>query len=140
MSMTKTPEEIEKLRRGGALLSRALKAAVDAVRPGVAVKDVDAAAEKVIRDGGGTPSFLDYRNDPKDTPFPSTVCVSINDEVVHGPGNRDITLKEGDIVGLDIGCWYEGLCTDMAVSVPVGAVDEAATKLMKVTRASLMDA
>lgn len=138
--MTKTPEEIEKLRRGGALLSRALKAAVDAVRPGVAVKDVDAAAEKVIRDGGGTPSFLDYRNDPKDTPFPSTVCVSINDEVVHGPGNRDITLKEGDIVGLDIGCWYEGLCTDMAVSVPVGAVDEAATKLMKVTRASLMDA
>lgn len=138
--MTKTPEEIEKLRRGGALLSRALKAAVDAVKPGAVVKDIDAVAEKVIRDGGGTPSFLGYQNDKDDPPFPSTVCVSINAEVVHGLGNRDLTLKEGDVVGLDIGCWFEGLCTDMAVTVPVGKVDAAAAKLIRVTRQALMDA
>jgi methionyl aminopeptidase len=140
MSMTKTPEEIEKLKRGGALLSRALKAAVDAVKPGVVISDIDKVAEKVIRDGGGTPSFLGYKTDPQDPPFPSTLCISINEEVVHGIGNRPIKLKEGDIVGLDIGCWYEGLCTDMAVTVPVGKVDAAATKLMQVTKKSLEDA
>lgn len=140
MSMTKTAEEIEKMRRGGALLSRALKAAVDAVKPGVTVKEVDAAAEKAIRDGGGTPSFLGYQNDPDDPPFPSTLCVSVNAEVVHGLGNRDLVLKEGDVAGLDIGCWYEGLCTDMAVTVPVGKVDASATKLIEVTRRSLLDA
>lgn len=140
MSMTKTPGEIEKMRRGGALLSRALKAAAEAVAPGVAVKDIDAVAEKVIRDGGGTPSFLGYQNDEDDPPFPSTLCVSVNSEVVHGLGNRDLALKEGDVVGLDIGCWYEGLCTDMAVTVPVGKVDAAAAKLIEVTRQALMDA
>ncbi len=137
MAMTKTPQEIEKMRAGGALLSRALKAAVDEVRPGVMIADIDAAAEKVIRDGGGEPSFKGYKTDPSDPPFPSTVCISINHEVVHGTADRPIALKEGDIVGLDIGCWYEGLCTDMAVSVPVGKVSHKAMELMKVTRASL---
>jgi methionyl aminopeptidase len=140
MSMTKTPEEIEKLRRGGALLSRALKAAVDAVKPGAMISDIDKVAEKVIRDAGGEPSFLGYKSDPKDPPFPSTLCISINEEVVHGIGNRPIKLKDGDIVGLDIGCWFEGLCTDMAVTVPVGKVDAAGMKLIAVTKKSLEDA
>ncbi len=138
MSLTKTPDEIEKMRRGGHLLSRALKASVDAVAPGVMLRELDAIAEQVIVDGGGKPSFKGYQPRPSDTPFPSTLCVSVNEEIVHGLGNRDRKLKEGDIVGLDIGCWFEGLCTDMAVTVPVGVVSPEATKLIQVTRDSLM--
>lgn len=138
MSLTKSQDEIEKMRRGGHLLSRALKAAVDAVAPGVMLKELDAVAERVIAEGGGTPSFKGYRSKPSDTPFPTTLCVSVNEEIVHGLGNRERKLKEGDIVGLDIGCWFEGLCTDMAVTVPVGVVSEKAMKLIQVTRDSLM--
>lgn len=138
MALTKTHSEQEKMRAGGALLSRALASAVAAVRPGVPIRDLDAIAEKTIRDGGGTPSFLGYKTAPEDTPFPSTLCISVNEEVVHGPGNRPMVLNEGDIVGLDIGCWYQGLCTDMAVTVPVGKVSEQAIELMRVTRESLL--
>lgn len=126
------------MRRGGALLSRALKAAVEAIAPGVTLCEIDAIGERVIVEGGGVPSFKGYRPSPNDTPFPSTICISVNDEVVHGLGNRDRKLLEGDIVGLDIGCWFEGLCTDMAVTVPVGNVSSEARKLMDVTKASLM--
>jgi methionyl aminopeptidase len=137
MALTKTSQEIESFRKSGALLSAALKAVVDAVAPGVVISDLDKIAEKVILEGGGTPSFKGYKSDPDDTPFPSTVCISINHEIVHGLGNRDITLKEGDIVGFDIGCWYEGMCTDMAVTVPVGEVSEEAKKLLEVTKNAL---
>ncbi len=126
------------MRRGGALLSRALKAAVDAVTPEVTLRELDAIGERVIVEGGGIPSFKGYQPSPKDIPFPSTICISVNEEVVHGLGNRDRKLMEGDIVGLDIGCWFEGLCTDMAVTVPVGNVTSEARKLMDVTKASLM--
>lgn len=149
MSLTKTKQEIDSMRRGGALLSRALKATVDAVRPGVTLRELDAIGEHVIVEGGGRPSFKGYQPTPGATPFPSTICISVNEEVVHGLGNRDLKLKEGDVVGLDIGCWYPvsnlqpptpnlQLCTDMAVTVPVGAVSAEATKLMQVTRESLM--
>lgn len=126
------------MRRGGALLSRSLQAVVDAVEPGVALKDLDAIAERVIREGGGTPSFKGYTARSNDIPFPSALCVSVNEEIVHGLGNRNLKLKEGDIVGLDIGCWFDGLCTDMAVTVPVGMVSREARKLMDVTKAALL--
>ncbi len=122
------------MREGGHLLSRALKAACDAVRPGVTLPELDAIATRVIREGGGEPSFMGYKSHPEDKPFPSTMCISVNEEVVHGRGDRPIALKEGDIVGLDIGLWYKGLCTDMAATVPVGTVSEEATKLIAVTR------
>jgi methionyl aminopeptidase len=138
MAMTKTSEEIAILRKGGALLSKALGTAVSAVKPGVSIKELNALAEKVIRDGGAEPSFLGYKSSPDDTPFPSAVCVSVNEEVVHGLGNRDRILQEGDIVGFDLGLWLDGLCTDMAVTVPVGTVSEEAKKLMQVTREALM--
>src|SRR3989338_5630813 len=138
MSLSKTDKEIGSMRRGGALLSRALKAAVDVVAPGVTLREVDAIGERVILEGGGTPSFKGYQSSPESTPFPSTICISVNEEVVHGLGNRDRKLQEGDIVGLDIGCWFEGLCTDMDVTVPVGNVTPEARKLMDVTKASLM--
>ncbi|MBI4437888.1 type I methionyl aminopeptidase [Candidatus Uhrbacteria bacterium] len=138
MALTKSQEEIEKMRRGGHLLSRALKAAVDAVAPGVSLRELDTIAERVIVEGGGEPSFKGYRSKPSDVPFPSTLCVSVNEEIVHGLGNRERPLKKGDIVGLDIGCWFEGLCTDMAVTVPVGEVSDDAKKLIQVTKDSLM--
>ncbi len=138
MSRIKTTQEISLLREGGALLSRALGAVLDAVRPGVTMKELDTLAERTIRKGGGTPSFLGYKAGG-DVPFPATVCISKNEEVVHGPGNRDIVLEDGDIVGFDIGCWYEGLCTDMAYTLGVGNVIADRRMLLNVTKASLQN-
>ncbi|NQV90678.1 type I methionyl aminopeptidase [Candidatus Uhrbacteria bacterium] len=138
MALTKTDKEIDSMRRGGALLSRALRATVEAVTPGIMIKELDAIGEGVIREGGGTPSFKGYKGNPEDSPFPSTICISVNQEVVHGLGDRTYKLQEGDVVGLDIGCWFEGLCTDMAVTVPVGEVTPEARQLMDVTKASLL--
>ncbi|MBI2473878.1 type I methionyl aminopeptidase [Candidatus Uhrbacteria bacterium] len=138
MSLIKTKKEIDSMRRGGALLSRALKASVEAVTPGITLKEIDAIGEAVILQGGGIPSFKGYQPSPEDVPFPSTICLSVNEEVVHGLGNRALKLKEGDIIGLDIGCWFEGLCTDMAVTVAVGQVSPEALQLIRVTRESLL--
>lgn len=136
MSLIKNTKEIEAMRRGGALLSRALQATVEAVRPGVTLRELDIVARTEIEKGGGTPSFLGYSSGGS-TPFPATLCISVNDEVVHGIGTRDMPLREGDIVGLDIGCWFEGLCTDMAVTVPVGEISDELKKLLTVTRESM---
>ena len=138
MALIKTPEEIKKLRAGGKLLSQALQIAVDAVKAGVKISELDQLAEQAILDGGGKPSFKNYQSSPSDIPFPSTVCISVNEEVVHGLGNRDLELKEGDIVSLDIGCWYQGLCTDMSITVPVGKIPKETQELLAVTKESLM--
>lgn len=136
MALTKTPAEVEAMRRGGALLSRALQAAVDAVRPGVTMRELDEIATAVIVEGGGKPSFKGYTGGGN-KPFPTTMCISVNNEIVHGLGNRDIVLREGDIVGLDIGLWLDGLCTDMAVTVPVGTVRKERLALLRATRESM---
>jgi len=140
MAKNKTAEEIEIMREGGALLSRALEAAVKMVKPGVKTDELDAVAEAVIREGGGVPSFLHYRGSTTEPEFPCSLCASINDEVVHGVATRGVELKEGDIIGLDIGCEYKGLFTDMAITVPVGEVRKEAFDLMKATRQALHDA
>src|SRR3989338_5372462 len=139
MSLIKTQKEIDSMRRGGALLSRALKASVEAVTPGITLKELDAIGEAVILEGGGVPSFKGYQPSPEDAPFPSTICLSVNEEVVHGLGNRDRVLLEGDVLGLDIGCWYKGLCTDMAMSVYVGSnCPPNISKLLSVTKEALL--
>lgn len=137
MALIKNQEEIQAMREGGAILSRALQAAVNAVKPGVTMKELDDIVTKVIEDAGGRPSFKGYTSGGN-TPFPTTTCISRNDEVVHGLGNREIVLDEGDIVGLDIGCWYKDLCTDMAVTVPVGKIKEEHRILMRATRDAMM--
>lgn len=137
MSLIKTLEEIEALAEGGAILSRALGAAKQVVRPGASLKEIDATAEAVLVSAGATPSFKGYASHSEDTPFPSTMCISVNEEVVHGIGSRDRLLQEGDIVGLDIGCWYKGLCTDMAITVPVGEISEEKKTLLRVTENAL---
>lgn len=133
MALLKTMDEIEKMREGGALLSRALQAAVDAAKPGITMRELDAIATEVIEAGGGIPSFKNYRAGGT-VPFPSTMCISRNDEVVHGLGDRDLALKEGDIVGLDIGLWLHGLCTDMAVTIPIGNISKERLALLRNTR------
>lgn len=136
MALIKSTHEIESLRKGGKILSDALGKALKAVKPGVTMRELDKIAEDAIRKAGAEPSFLGYKAGG-DVPFPATVCISQNHEVVHGPGNREHVLEEGDIVGLDIGCWYEGLCTDMAMTVAVGEVTSEARSLMNVTKAAL---
>lgn len=136
MALIKTQDEIEKMREGGALLSRALQAAVDAVKPGVTMAELDRIATSVLEEAGGKPSFKGYAAGG-DIPFPSTVCISNNHEVVHGLGNRNHRLEEGDIVGLDIGVWLHGLCTDMACTVPVGNIKADRLALLRTTRDSM---
>ncbi len=137
MALKKTAQEIDAMRRGGALLSRALQAAIDAVRPGITLRELDDIATRVIEEGGGKPSFKGYTAGGS-IPFPSTMCISVNHEIVHGLGTREMALQEGDIVGLDIGLWLEGLCTDMAATVPVGKVSKGRLALMRATRDAMM--
>ncbi len=138
MSLIKTPDEIQKLKEGGAILSRALRLAMDACVAGASTVELDRIAREEIERSGGTPSFLGYRIHPRDPAYPSTLCISINDEVVHAPATPNRTVKSGDIVGLDIGCWFKGLATDMAATVIVGDVADNVKALVRDTRESLV--
>jgi len=139
MITKKTTEEIEKMRQGGKLLSSALKAGADMVAPGVFISEIDKVIEQAIIASGGKPSFKGYQPSGAGEPFPSTVCVSINDEVVHGTAEREVQLTEGDIVSLDVGAWFEGLCTDMSVTLPVGKIDDKTKKLLETTKECLLN-
>lgn len=136
--MVKTAEEIAIIREGGRRLATVLLAVKDAMKPGMTTRDLDTLAEKMIRDYGDEPAFLNYTPEGARRPFPASLCVSVNDESVHGiPGDR--VLKEGDIVGIDLGVIHKGLFTDAAMTVPVGKIDEAAKKLIHTTEAALME-
>lgn len=135
--MIKTKEEIEILREGGKRLARILSTLRDAIRPGVTTGELDKLAEKLMREGGDEPAFLHYTPDGMTIPYPGTLCVSVNDEIVHGIGG-DRVLKEGDIVGIDTGVKHRELYTDSALTVPVGKIDAYAQKLIMVTEGALM--
>src|SRR3989338_208879 len=137
MVIIKTPEEIEVLREGGKHLAAVLYKLKEKVTPGISTKDLDIYAEKLIRELGDVPAFLNYRPEGAKTPFPASLCVSINDEVVHGIPNKKRIFKEGDIVSLDLGLKHSGLFTDMAITVPVGKVSIESQKLMEVTEQAL---
>lgn len=132
-----TDEDIAKLREGGRLLSEILGELAQMAKPGVSTADLDAHAEKRMRDAGGEPSFKGYKAGGA-VPFNGTVCTSINDEVVHAPPHPGRILKEGMLLSLDIGFRYKGLCTDMAISLPVGEVPGSWLKLIRVTKESLL--
>src|SRR3989344_5215983 len=135
--MIKTPEEIEKRREGGRRLATVLYKVKEKVAPGVSTKELDTYAEKLIREMGDVPAFLNYRPAGAKTPFPASLCVSVNDEVVHGIPSMDKKLKEGDIVSLDLGLKHDGLFTDMAITVLVGKVSAGVEKLLEVTERAL---
>jgi methionyl aminopeptidase len=127
----KSPREIELMRRGGHILADVLERLRTIVRPGVTTLEIDEEVEAFIRARGVTPAFKGYRG------FPATVCISINDEVVHGIPSSTRRLEEGDIVGLDLGCIVEGYYADCAVTLAVGEIPAAVQKLLDVTRESL---
>ncbi len=137
MIIIKTKEEIEILREGGKHLASVLYKVKEKVAPGVSTKDLDIYAEKLIKELGDIPAFLNYRPAGARVPFPASICISINDEVVHGIPSYKRTLKEGDIVSLDLGLKHKGLFTDMAITVPVGKVSVASQKLMDTTQKAL---
>lgn len=134
--MIKTAEEIAIIREGGRRLATVLLAVKNIVKPGVTTRELDALAEKLIREGGDEPAFLNYTPEGARRPYPGTLCVSVNNEAVHGIGG-DRVLQEGDIVGIDLGVIHKGLFSDAAMTVPVGTVDEGAKKLIAVTEQAL---
>jgi len=133
----KTQAEITTLREGGKKLADILSAIADLVMPGAHTLELENKALALIKKAGGQPSFKGYAANKKDKPYPTALCTSINDEVVHGPSSPARYLKQGDIICLDIGMRYQKLYTDMAVTVPVGDIDEHAEKLINITRQCL---
>ncbi len=137
MIIYKTQEQIEHIAEGGKILARVLDAVIQIVKPGVTTAQLDDLAQKLMREAGGEPSFLNYRIASDVVPFNSAVCTSINEEVVHAPAHPGRVLAEGDIVGLDIGMKYKGLYTDMAKTVAVGRIKKEAQQLLNVTQDAL---
>ncbi|OGI62522.1 type I methionyl aminopeptidase [Candidatus Nomurabacteria bacterium RIFCSPHIGHO2_01_FULL_40_12] len=133
----KTKKEIEILREGGKRLATVLHKIKQKIKPGISTKDLDNYAFRLIKDIDDTPAFLNYRPAGAKVPFPASLCVSVNDEVVHGIPNSKRILKEGDIVAIDLGLKHKGLFTDMALTVPVGKVNPDAVKLMETTEKAL---
>lgn len=130
MVILKTPEEIERMRRAGQLAAAALDEVARAVRPGVTGEVLDRLAETFIRDHGGVPSFKHYRG------FPASICLSVDDEVVHGIPDRT-PLREGSIVSIDLGVLLDGFHGDVARTVAVGEVDRLTARLLAVTEEAL---
>ncbi|MFZ5365080.1 MAG: type I methionyl aminopeptidase [Patescibacteria group bacterium] len=138
MIIIKTPLEIDTMRTGGKILASVLFEVEKNLAPGVSAQQLDELAEKLIRANGGRPSFKGYGS--KNNPYPATLCVSVNDEVVHGIPTGDKIFKTGDIVSLDIGMQYPakgGTYTDMAVTVGVGKISKPAKLLIKTTKKAL---
>ena len=131
----KTKDEIERFRESGKRLAQVLKTVISSVGPGMTTYEVDAVAEKLIREAGGFPIFKGYGGSAK--PFPGSLCISLNDEVVHGIPNKKRVIRKGDLLKLDIGMRFEGMVTDMARTIAVGEVSQDAKKLMAVTEESL---
>ncbi|MFH1956751.1 MAG: type I methionyl aminopeptidase, partial [Patescibacteria group bacterium] len=137
MISIKTSEEIKILREGGKILTSVLFEVAGKVRSGISTIELDELAEKLIRKNKGEPSFKNYKTRDDKFPYPASLCVSINDEIVHGIPLRDKILKEGNIVSLDLGMKYKNLYTDMAVTVRVGEISKKAEKLIKITKKCL---
>lgn len=135
----KSKEDIAILREGGKRHAYILKELVKMVKPGMHVVDLDTRAIELIREGGDTAAFLNYQPYGASRAYPAALCVSINDEIVHGiPTEGDKVLKEGDIVSIDLGLTHKNLITDAAITVQVGVVSKELTELLAVTKEALM--
>ena len=145
----KTNEEIRTLREGGRKLAEILEKVVAAARPGISTFELDRLAEELIFASGGKPSFKGYQGKRDPRPYPCSMCISVNDEIVHAIPKKDKILKEGDVVGLDIGMLWpsealakeaggrRGLFTDMAVTIGIGKISPEAERLLIATKEAL---
>jgi methionyl aminopeptidase len=131
----KRPNEIALMRRANQIVAETLEALVAAAKPGVTSLDLDRLAEELTLRKGARPAFKGYR--PHDVEYRHSLCVSINNEIVHGIPSARRRLKEGDIVGLDFGVCYQGYFGDSARTIAIGNVSDSARRLMKVTREAL---
>jgi len=127
----KTDEEVEFIRKSCLLVCDALAHVASIIRPGITAKEIDDAAETLIRDHGAHPAFKGYRG------FPATLCVSINEQVVHGIPTGSVIFKDGDIVSVDCGVQWDGFFGDAAYTFPLGNVNEKVMELCRVTKTSL---
>jgi len=126
----KSPREIEHLKRSSVIVAEVFQELKKVIEPGITTHELDQKTEKIILSRGATPAFKGYRG------FPASLCVSINEEIVHGiPGQRKV--KEGDIVSLDVGVNLNGYFGDGAITLPVGEVDREAKRLLEVTERAL---
>lgn len=129
----KSQKEIELMREAGRILAIVHNELAKEVKPGITTKRIDKIGETMIRDFGCEPSFLNYCG------YPGSICVSINDEVVHGIPNEKHIVRDGDIVSLDAGVIYQGYHSDAARTIMVGNVSEEARRLVEVTRQSFFE-
>jgi methionyl aminopeptidase len=137
MNRVKNAAEIRRLRVSGGILAATLRLLAERLEPGMATRDLDDLARAELRAMGALPTFLGYQPDADLTPFPAVLCVSVNDEVVHGiPGARELNI--GDLVGLDFGVNFEGMMTDGAITVAVGHQPApSAARLLTATQEAL---
>jgi methionyl aminopeptidase len=134
----KTEEEIAIMQEGGKIHARILKELAKKVKPGVKTDALNTYAEELIDEAGCTASFLGYQPYDAKKPYPAALCVSINEEIVHGiPNEGGRILFEGDIVSLDLGLTYKNFITDAALTVPVGKVSKEAETLIRATKEAL---
>ena len=134
----KTERDVAMLRRAARLVEAVLADAASRIQPGVKTIDIDRAGEAIIRDAGARPAFKGYQFDPDEMPFPGSLCISVNDVVVHGiPGDQQ--LQDGDIVTVDCGVELDGYFGDFAYTFPVGEISEENRALLDATKQSLYE-
>ena len=135
MIIAKSQKDLEKMRAVGELIADVREALRGMVKPGVTTLELNAVAEKMMRDAGSIPTFIGYK--PRGmVPFPYAICASANDQIVHGFSN-DTQLKEGDIISLDMACTLNGFVGDTATTIPVGKISDEAAQLIRVTEETL---
>ncbi len=129
----KSAREIEFMRESCRILSEVHDRLSEEIRPGISTYDIDAIGEKLIRSYGCEPNFLNYNG------YPASICISVNDEVVHGIPKKERILQEGDIISLDAGLIYKGYHSDAARTYPVGQISDEVRQLIEVTRQSFFE-
>lgn len=136
MIVLKSPQEIKAMRKAGQVVARVLAKLGEMIRPGITTGALDRAAEDLLREWGAVPAFKGYRPEHARTPFPASICTSVDNQVVHGiPGPR--VLQEGQIVSIDVGAIVDGFCGDAARTFPVGEISPEAARLLVVTEEAL---
>lgn len=136
----KKENEVKQILEGGKIMGEILDKVAQMAKPGVSAWEIDQYAEKLIREAGGVPAFKGYKSRPNDLPFPSTICASINDELVHGIATKEKILKDGDIFSIDIGMRYpahDGFFTDTALTIPIGEISDELKRLLAETKESM---
>lgn len=138
MIFTKKENEIEILKEGGKRLAFVMSELIKKTKVGISTIELDNLAYDLIKKQDGEPAFLNYKSEKKSKPYPASVCVSINEDIVHCVPDKNRIIKDGDIVSIDLGMKYKNLITDMAYTIGVGNVDKIGKKLIEATKTALL--